>query len=98
MSLRLHHYERAYHHASEGGYAPITEAVLVFAMTGIREDARRARADKEAVRSKLENAANWVDDFGTRLQRSELTASALLDSLQRLQDASPVSRKNPSYE
>jgi predicted nucleic acid-binding Zn-ribbon protein len=67
-------------------------------MTGIREDARRVRAGKEAVRSKLENAANRVDDFRTRIQRSELTASALLDSLQRSQDASPVARKHSRYE
>jgi hypothetical protein len=94
----LEYYARAYHQANEGGYAPITEAVLVFAMTGIREDARRARVDKEAVRYELENAANRVDDLLTRLQCSELTASALLDSLQRSQDASPVARKHSRYE
>ena len=54
----LEYYAPAYHQTTEGGYAPITEAVLVFAMTGIREDARRARADKEAVRDELEDAAN----------------------------------------
>jgi hypothetical protein len=86
----LEYYARAYHQTTEGGYAPITEAVLVFAITGIREDARRARADKEAVRDELEDAANRVSDLRTRLQRSELTAAALLDSLQRSQDASTV--------
>lgn len=94
----LEYYARAYHQTTEGGYAPITEAVLVFAMTGIREDARRARADKEAVRDELEDASNRVNELRTRLQRSELTASALLDSLQRSQDASPVARKQPRYE
>jgi hypothetical protein len=49
----LEYYARAYHQTTEGGYAPITEVVLVFAITGIREDARRARADKEAVRDEL---------------------------------------------
>jgi hypothetical protein len=65
----LEYYARAYQIA-EGGYAPITEALLVFAITGIREDARRARADKEAVRVELEDAANRVSDLRTRLQRS----------------------------
>jgi hypothetical protein len=94
----LEYYARAYHQTAEGGYAPITEAALVFASTGIREDARRARADKEAVRDELEDAENRVSDLRTRLQRSELTAAALLDSLQRLQDTSPVARKRPRYE
>jgi predicted nucleic acid-binding Zn-ribbon protein len=56
--------------------------VLVFAITGIREDSRRARADKEALRDELEDAANRFSDLRTRLQRSELTAAALLDNLQ----------------
>jgi hypothetical protein len=83
---------------TEGGYDPITEAVLVFAITGIRKDARRARADKEAVRDELEDAANRISDLRTRLQRSGLTVAALLDSLHRSQDSSPVDRKHPSYE
>mgnify|MGYP006048101363 FL=1 len=82
----LEYYARPHHQTTEGGYATITEAVLVFAMTGIREDARRARADKEAVRDELEDAENRFNDLRTRLQRSELTASAFLDSLQRSQD------------
>jgi hypothetical protein len=94
----LEYYARAYHHAAEGGYVPITEAVLVFAITGIREDSRRARADKEPVRDELEDASNRVSDLRTRLQRSELTEAALLDSLQRSQDASPEARKHPRYE
>jgi hypothetical protein len=94
----LEYYARAYHQTTEGGYASITEAVLVFAITGIREDARRARADKDAVGDELENAATVVSDLRTRLQRSELTAAALLDSFQRSQDASPVARKHPRYE
>jgi hypothetical protein len=49
----LEYYARAYHQTTEGGYDPIPEAVLVFAVTGIREDARRARADKEAVREEV---------------------------------------------
>jgi hypothetical protein len=77
----LEYYARSYHQTAEGGYAPITEAVLVLAITGIREDARMARADKEAVRDELEDAANRVGDLRTRLQRSELTVAALLDSL-----------------
>jgi hypothetical protein len=52
----MEYYARAYHQAAEGGYATITEEVLVFAITGIREDARRDRADKEAVRDELEDA------------------------------------------
>jgi hypothetical protein len=94
----MEYYARAYHQTAEGAYAPITEAVLVFAITGIREDARRARADKEAVRDELEDASNRVDDLRTRLQRSELTAAALLDSLQRSQETLPVARKHPRYE
>jgi hypothetical protein len=94
----LEYYSRAYHQTTEGGYDPITEAVLVFAITGIREDARRARADKEAVRDELEDAANRVSNLRTRLQRSELTAAALLDSLRRSQDTSSVARKHPRYE
>jgi hypothetical protein len=79
----LEYYARVYHQTAEGGYAPITEAVLVFAITGIREDARRARADKEAVRDEFEHAAKRFSDLRTRLQRSELTAAALLESFQR---------------
>jgi hypothetical protein len=97
-SPRGMYYSRAHYQTTEGGYAPITEAVLVFAITGIREDARGARADKEAVRDELEEAANRVSDLRTRPQRSELTAAALLDSLQRSQDASPVARKHLSFE
>jgi hypothetical protein len=70
----------------------------VFAITGIREDSRRARADKEAVRDALEDSSNRVSDLRTRLQRSELTAAAFLDSLQMSQDTSLVARKHPRYE
>jgi hypothetical protein len=94
----MEYYARDYHQTAEGGYAPITEAVLVFAITGIREDARRARADKEAVRDELEYASNRVEDLRTRLQRSELTAAALSDGLQRSQETLPVARKHPRYE
>jgi hypothetical protein len=94
----LEYYARAYHQTTERGYAPILEALLVFAITGIREDARRARADKEAVRNELEDAVNRVSDLRTRLQRSELTAAAFLDSFHRSQDASPVAREHPRYE
>jgi hypothetical protein len=87
----MEYYARAYHQTAEGGYAPITEAVLVFAITGIREDAKRALADKEAVRDELEGASNRVDDLRTRLQRSELTAAALLETV-------PVARKHPRSE
>jgi predicted nucleic acid-binding Zn-ribbon protein len=71
---------------------------MVFAITGIREDARRARAEKNAVRDELEDAANRVSDLRTHLQRSDLTAAALLSSLKRSQDTSPVARKHPRYE
>jgi predicted nucleic acid-binding Zn-ribbon protein len=94
----LEYYARAYHQMADGGYAPITEAVLVFAITGIKEDARRDRADKEAVRDELEDAANRASDLRTRVKRSELTLAALLDSLKRSQDTSPVARKHPRYE
>jgi hypothetical protein len=94
----LDYYARAYHQTAEGGYAPITEAVLVFEITGISEDARGARADKEAVKDELKDASNCVSKMRTRLQRSELMAAALLDSLQRSQDTSPVARKHPRYE
>jgi hypothetical protein len=70
----------------------------VFAITGIREDARRARTNKEAVQDELEDAANRVSDLRTRTQRSELTAAALLDSLHMSQDASRIARKHPRYE
>jgi hypothetical protein len=52
----------------------------------------------EAVRDELEDAANRVSDMRTRLQRSEPTAAALLESLQRSQDTSSVARKHPRYE
>jgi hypothetical protein len=94
----LEYYARAYNQTAEGLYAPITEAVLVFAITGIRDDARRARADKEAVRDELEDASNRISDLRTRLQRSELTAAALLDCLQRSHDTPPVDRKHSLYE
>jgi uncharacterized protein (DUF849 family) len=94
----LEYYARAYHQTAEGVYAPIAEAVLVFAITGTRDDEKRARADNEAVRYELEDAENRVSDLRTRLQRSGLTASALLDSFQRSQDTSPVARKHPRYE
>jgi hypothetical protein len=81
----LEYYARSYHQTAEGGYAPITEVVLVFAITGIREDVKRARADKEAVGDELENASNRVSDLRTRLQRSDLTAAAFLDSLKMSQ-------------
>jgi hypothetical protein len=94
----LEYYARTNHQTTEGGYAPIPDFVLVFSITGIREDSRLVRAGKEAVRDELEDAANRVRDLRTRLQRSELMAAALLDSLQRSQDASPVDRKHPRYE
>jgi hypothetical protein len=72
--------------------------VLVFAITDIREDARRAWADKEAVRDELEDASNRVSDLRTRLQCYELTAAAFLDNFQKSQDTSPVARKHPRYE
>ena len=34
----LEYYARVYHQTTEGGYAPITEEVSMFAIMGIRED------------------------------------------------------------
>jgi hypothetical protein len=47
---------------------------------------------------RLEDAANRVSDLRTRLQRYELMAAALLDSLQKSQETSPVDRKHHRYE
>jgi hypothetical protein len=60
--------------------------VLVFALTLISEDAERTGNDADVMRAKWTDSEVEVADLRARLQRSELTASALLDSLQKFQN------------
>jgi hypothetical protein len=60
---------------------PITEAVLVFALTRISEDVERTVNAADVIRAKWTDSEAEVADLRARLQRSELPASALLDSL-----------------
>ena len=79
-------------------YPPVTEAVLIFALTTLSENSERAARAVDAMRAKLTDSEAEVADLRARLQRSELTASALLDSLQRSQSASHEGRKRPRQD
>mgnify|MGYP003487330500 FL=1 len=68
-------------------HTPITEAVLVFALTRLSEDSERAAKAADAVRAKWKDSEAEVTDLRVRLQRSEITASALLDSMQKVQSS-----------
>ena len=79
-------------------YPPITEAVLIFALTTLSENSERAARAVDEMRAKLTDSEAEVADLRARLQRSELTASALLESLQRSQSASHEGRKRPRQD
>jgi hypothetical protein len=50
----------------------------MLAIKGIREDASRARSDKEAVRDELEDAANRVSEVKSHLGSHLLTPESIL--------------------
>jgi hypothetical protein len=85
--------------ASEGYYhLPITEEVLVFALTRLAEDAERKVNAADVMRAKWKDSEADVADLRARLQRSEFTASALLDSLQKFQNTSYEIKNRPRQE
>ena len=61
--------------------------MLVFALTRLSEDSKRAAKAADAVRAKWKDSEAEVTDLRVRLQRSEITASALLDSMQKVQSS-----------
>jgi hypothetical protein len=73
---------------ASGGYyhPPITEAVLGFALTRLSEDAERTVNAADVMMDKWTDSEAEMADLRARLQRSELTASAFLDSLQKFQN------------
>jgi hypothetical protein len=82
----MEYYAEGYRQAGASGsyyQPPITEAVLVFALTRLSEDAERTVNAADVIRAKWTDSEAEVSDLRARLQRSELTASALLDSLQK---------------
>jgi hypothetical protein len=85
---------------ASGGYyhPPITEAVLVFALTRLSEDAERTVNAVDVIRAKWTDREAEVADLRARLQRSELTVSALLESLQKFQNTSYENKKRPRQE
>jgi hypothetical protein len=97
----MEYYAAGYRQAgASGGYyhPPITKAVLVFALTRLSEDAERTVNAADAMRAKWTESEAEVADLRARLQRSELTVSALLDSLQKLQNTSYENKKRPRQE
>jgi hypothetical protein len=95
------YYAEGYLQAGASGsyYQPqITEVVLVFAFTRLSEDAERTVNAADVIRAKWTDSEAEVADLRARLQRSELTASALLDSLQTFQNTSYEGRKRPHRE
>jgi hypothetical protein len=72
--------------------------VLVFALTRLSEDAERKVNAADVIRAKWTDSEAEVTDLRARLQRSELTASALLESLQKFQNTSYEGRKCPHRE
>jgi hypothetical protein len=94
----MEYYAEGYRQAgASGGYyqPPIAEAVLVFALTWISEDAERTVNAADVIPAKWTDSEAEVADLRGRLQRSELTASALLDSLQNFQNTSYEGKKRP---
>jgi hypothetical protein len=62
--------------ASSGKYhPPITEAVLVFALTRLSEDAERTVNAADVIRAKWTDSKAEVADLRARLRRSELSIS-----------------------
>jgi hypothetical protein len=94
-------YAEGYRQAgASGGYyhPPVTETVLVFALTRLPEDAERTVNAADAIRAKWKDIEAEVADLRARLQRSDLTVSALLDRLQKFQNTSYDNKKRPRQE
>jgi hypothetical protein len=94
-------YAEGYRQAgASGGYyhPPVTETVLVFALTRLPEDAERTVNAADAIRAKWKDIGAEVADLRARLQRSDLTVSALLDRLQKFQNTSYDNKKRPRQE
>jgi hypothetical protein len=97
----MEYYADGYRQAGASGsyyQPPITEAVLVFALTRLSEDAERTVNAADVIRAKWTDSEAEVADLRARLQRSELTASSLLDSLQKVQTTSYEGRKRSHRE
>jgi hypothetical protein len=72
--------------------------VLVFALKRLSEDAERTVNAADVISAKWTDSEAEVADLRARLQRSELTASALLYSLQKFENTSYEGRKRPHRE
>jgi hypothetical protein len=97
----MEYYAEVYRQAGASGsyyQPPITEAVLVFALTRLSEDAELTVNAADVIRAKWTDSEAEVADLRARLQRSELTASALLVGLQMFQNTSYEGRKCPHRE
>jgi hypothetical protein len=70
----------------------------VFALTRLLEDAERTVNAADGIRAKLTDSEADVADLCARLQRSELTASALIGSLQTFQNTSYEGKQRPHRE
>jgi hypothetical protein len=87
----MEYYAEGYRQAGASGsyyQPPITEEVLVFAFTRLSEDAERTVNAADVIRAKWTDSEAEVADLRARIQRSELTPSAFLDSLQKFQNTS----------
>jgi hypothetical protein len=97
----MEYYAEGYRQAGASGsyyQPPITEAVLVFALTRLSEDAERTVNAADVIWAKWTDSEAEVADLRARLQRSELTASALLEIPQKFQISSYEGKKRPHRE
>jgi hypothetical protein len=97
----MEYYAEGYCQAgASGGYyhPPITEAVLVFVLTRLSEDGEWTVNAVDVIRAEWTESEAEVADLRARLQRSELTASAFLSSLQNFQNTSYEGKKRPHRE
>jgi hypothetical protein len=72
--------------------------MCLIAMARLSEDAERTVNAADVIRAKWTDSEAEVADLRARLQRSELTASALLGNLQKVQTTSYEGRKRPHRE
>jgi predicted nuclease with TOPRIM domain len=70
----------------------------VFALTRLSEDAERTVNAADVIRAQWTDSEAEVAYLRARLQRSELTLSALLESLQKFQNTSYEIKKRPRHE
>jgi hypothetical protein len=94
----IKYYAEGYRQAGASGsyyQPPITEAVSVFALTRLSEDAERTVNAADLIGAKWTDSEAEMADLRARLQRSESTASALLDSIRKFQNTSYEGRKRP---